>query len=101
MLAAVITAAVDEIFGGRAQRVVGLAEWRHLAVAVIVDADIEPDFRHPLRMPHRAGPGALHLLRCAPALVDNAERIDQLGLPIGLATWLVPGERSQRGKHRR
>ena len=101
MLAAVPLAAIDEIFCGRAQRVVGLAERRHLAVAVVVDADIEPDFRHPLRMSHRAGPGSLHLLRRAPALVDDAQRVDQLGLPIGFSSRLVPGERGKRGKHRR
>ena len=100
MLAAVILAAIDQILRGRAERIVGFAERRNLAVAVIVDADIEPDFRHPLRMSHRAGPRSAHLLRRRPAAIDDSERIDQFGFPIGLAARLVPGERGERGKHR-
>src|SRR6185312_1039320 len=99
MLAAVILAAIDQVFRGRAECVVGLAKGRDLAVAVVVDADIEPDLRHPLGVAHRAGPGAVHLLRRAPALVDDAQRVDELGLPISLAPRLVPGERREGGKH--
>ena len=52
----VILAAIEQIFCGGGQRVVGLAERRNLAVAIIVDAEMQPDFRHPLGMAHRAGP---------------------------------------------
>src|SRR5262249_11969856 len=100
MFAAVIVTAVDQIFRGRAERIVRLAERRDLAVAVIVDTDIQPDFRHPLRMSHRAGPGADHFLRRAPAAIDDPERVDQLAFPIGLAARLVPGERGERRKYR-
>ncbi len=101
VLAAVPLAAIDQIFRRRSQRVVGAAERRDLAIAVVVEADIEPDFGHPLRVAHRAGPGAVHFLRGAPATLHDLHRVDQLGLPIGLAPRLVPGERRQRGKHRR
>ena len=100
MLARMIFAAVEQIFRGRAERVVGLAERRNLAVAVIVDADMEPDFRHPLGVAHRTGPGAAHLLRSAPAAIDDAKRVDQLAFPIGLAARRVPGERGQRWENR-
>ena len=100
MLAAVIFAAVEQIARAGAERVVGLAERRDAAVLVVVHADIEPDFRHPLRMAHRAGPGAAHFLRRAPAAVDDLQRVDQLGFPIGAAARLVPGQRRERGKDR-
>src|SRR5215472_2467639 len=48
MLAASIAAALDEIAGRGRKRVVRRAVGRNLAVAVIVDAEMEPDFRHPL-----------------------------------------------------
>src|SRR5262249_13850493 len=83
-----------------AERVVGFAKGRYLAVAIVVDPDIEPDFRHPLRVPHRAGPRSAHLLGRAPAAIDNAQRIDELALPIGLAARLVPGKRGERRKDR-
>src|SRR5262249_39532336 len=100
MFAAVILAAIDQIFRSRAERVIRLAKWRDLAVAVIVDADIEPNLRHPLRVTHGASPGAAPLLRRAPAALDNAHRIDQLAFPIGLAPWLVPGQCGKRRKYR-
>ena len=100
MFAAVIFAAIDQIARGGAERIVGLAERRDPAVAVIVDADIEPDFRHPLGVTHRAGPGAPHLLRRAPAAIDDPQRVDQFGFPIGAAARLVPGQCGERGKHR-
>src|SRR5215218_9046014 len=56
MLAAVILATVEQIARAGAERVVGLAERRDAAVLVVVHADIEPDFRHPLRVSHRARP---------------------------------------------
>ena len=100
MFAAVIFAAIDQIARAGAQRIVGLAERRHAAVAVIVHADIEPDFRHPLGVAHRAGPGAAHFLRRAPAAIDDLQRVDQFGFPIGAAARLVPGQRGERGKYR-
>ena len=100
MLAAMIFAAVDQIARGGAQRIVGLAERRHPAVLVVIHADIEPDFRHPLGVSHGAGPRAAHLLRRAPAAIDHAQRVDQLGFPIGAAARLVPCERGERGKYR-
>ena len=100
MLAAVILAAVEQIARAGAERVVGLAERRDAAVLVVVHADIEPDFRHPLRVAHRAGPGAAHFLRRAPAAVDDFQRVDQLGFPIGAAARFVPGQRCQRRKDR-
>ena len=51
-------------------------------------------------MPHRARPRAAHLLRRAPAAIDDLQGIDQFGFPIGLAPWRVPGERRERGKYR-
>src|SRR5882724_5862243 len=100
MFAAPILAAIDQIARAAPKRIVWPAEWIDLAVAVIVEADIEPDFRHPLRVPHRAGPRADHLLGCAPALVDDAQRVDQLGFPIGAPARLAPGERRERRDHR-
>ena len=100
MFAAAIFAAIEQIARAGAQRVVGFAEWRDFPVAVVVGADIEPDFRHPLGMAHRAGPGAAHLLRRAPAAIDDLQRVDQLGFPIGAAARLVPGQCGERGKYR-
>ena len=100
VLAAPVFAAIDQIARARAERVVRPAERIDLAVAVIVETDVEPDFRHPLAVAHRAGPGADHLLRFAPALLHDAHRIDQLGLPIGAPARLAPGERRERRKHR-
>ena len=100
MFAAVILAAVEQIARAGAERIVGLAERRDAAVLVVVHADIEPDFRHPLRMAHRAGPGAAHFLRRAPAAVDDLQRVDQLGFPIGAAARFVPGQRCERRKNR-
>src|SRR5215217_151081 len=100
MFAAVVLAAVEQIARAGAERIVWLAERRDAAVLFVVHADIEPDFRHPLRMAHRAGPGAAHFLRRAPAAVDDAQRIDQLGFPIGTAARLVPGQCGERGEYR-
>ena len=100
MFAGTILAAIDQIFGGRAERVVGPAEGRDFSVAVIVDADMEPDLGHPLGMAHRAGPGAAHLWRRTPALVDNVQRIDELAFPIGFSARRIPGERGKRGEDR-
>ena len=100
VFAAVILAAVDQKARGRAQRIVGLAERRHPAVTVIIHPDIEPDLRHPLGVSHRAGPRSPHLLRRAPAAIDDLQRIDQFGFPIGAAARFVPGQRRQRGKYR-
>ena len=100
MLATVIFPAIDQITRGGTERIVRLAEWRHPAVAIVIDADIEPDLGHPLGVSHRAGPRSPHLLRRAPAAIDDAQRIDQLRLPIGAAAGFVPGERGQRRKYR-
>ena len=100
MFAAMIFAAIDQKARAGTQRIVGLAERRHPAVPVVIHADIEPDFRHPLGMPHRAGPRSPHLLRRAPAAIDDLQRVDQFGFPIGAAARFVPGERRQRGKYR-
>src|SRR3954453_2000261 len=100
MLATVIFAPVEQIPRGGAQRVVGLAERRHPAVTIVVNPDIEPDLRHPLRVSHRAGPGPAHLFRRAPAAIHYPKCVDQFGLPIGAPAWLVPRERRQRWKYR-
>src|SRR5262249_56854275 len=47
-----------------------------------------------------AGPRAAHLLGRAPAALDDDERVEELLLPIGLASRLAPGERGQRREHR-
>src|SRR5712691_12242860 len=96
MLAGAVLAALDEILRGAGERVVGLAERRHAAVAVIVEPDVEPDFRHPLGVAHGAGPGAAHFLGRAPAAIDDDEGVEQLLLPIGAAARLAPGERGER-----
>src|SRR5205823_6838890 len=100
VLAPVIFAAIDQIARGGTQCIVRLAERGHPAVMIVVDPDVEPYFRHPLGMSHGAGPGSPHLLRRAPAAIDDAQRIDQLGLPIASAARLIPGERRQRWKYR-
>src|SRR5436853_91399 len=51
-------------------------------------------------MAHRARPGADHLLRRSPAFLDDAQRVDQLGLPIRAPARLAPGKRGECGKHR-
>ena len=33
-------------------------------------------------------------------LIDDIQRVDQLGFPIGAPARLVPGERGKRGKYR-
>src|SRR6201999_2126000 len=48
VFAAMILAAIDEKARGRAERIVRFSERRYPAVMVVVDADIEPDLRHPL-----------------------------------------------------
>src|SRR5215470_1721729 len=58
MLATAVLAALNEIARGRGERIVGTAERRDPAVAVVVDADVEPHFRHPLGVSHGAGPRA-------------------------------------------
>src|SRR6185369_5931115 len=85
MLTSVIFAAIDQIARGGTQCIVRFPERRHPAVMIVVDPNVEPYFRHPLGMSHGAGPGSPHFLRRAPAAVDDAERIDQLGLPIASA----------------
>src|SRR5207248_7336907 len=95
VLAAPVFAAVDQITRATPECVVRLAEWIDLAVAVVVEADIEPDFRHPLRVAHGARPRADHLLRIAPAFVHDAQRVDQLRLPVRATAGLAPGERSE------
>src|SRR6266404_3940111 len=99
MFAAVILAAIDQIPRAGAERIVGLAERRHPAVAIVIHPDIEPDFRHPLGMPHRTGPRAPHLFRATPAAIDDFQRVDQFGFPIGAAPRLVPGEGGERWKY--
>src|SRR5262249_38960002 len=100
MLAPAILTALHEKTGGRAQRIIGPPERTHTSVAIVIHADVEPDLRHPLRMPHGARPGAAHLLRRSPAALNNHERIEQLLLPIFLAARFTPGERRQSGKNR-
>src|SRR6267378_1185594 len=100
MFAAVILAAVDQKARAGTQRVIGLAERRYSSILVVIHPDIEPDFRHPLGMPHRAGPRSPHLLGRAPAAIDDLEGVDQLGFPIGAAARFVPGKRRQRRKYR-
>src|SRR5262249_10030143 len=96
VLAGAILAALDEILRSAGESVVGLAERRHPAVAVVVEPDIEPHLRHPLGMAHGARPGAAHLLGRAPAPLDDDERVEQFLLPIGAAARLSPRERRER-----
>ena len=100
MLAAPIVAALDEKARGRCQRVVRRTVGRDFAVAVIVDAHIQPDFRHPLGVAHGAGPGADHFLRRAPAALNDDQSVDQLPLPIGAPARFAPGQRRQRRNDR-
>jgi len=53
-----------------------------------------------LRMAHRAGPGAAHLGRIAPAAFDDHERVEQFLFPIGAPARLAPGQGRERGKDR-
>ena len=102
MLAGAILAALDEILRGASKRVVGLAERTYPAVAVVIEPDIEPHLRHPLGMAHSAGPGTAHLLGCAPAVLDDDERVEQFLLPISAPPRLAPrkgGERRDDGPH--
>ena len=71
VLAAPVFPALDEIAGGRSERVVRRAERRNLAVAIVVDTDMQPDLRHPLGVAHGAGPGADHLLWRAPTALHD------------------------------
>src|SRR5258706_6154449 len=100
MFAAAILAAIDQKARAGTEPLVGLAERRSPAIPVVIHPYIEPDFRHPLGMSHRAGPRSPHLLRRAPAVIDDPQRVNQLSLPIGAATRFVPGERRQRWKYR-
>ena len=100
MLVAMVLAAIDQITRAGAERVVGFSKRRHPAVLVVVHSDIEPNFRHPLGVPHGAGPRPPHLIRRAPAAIDDLQCVDQLGFPIGAAARLVPCQRRERGKYR-
>ena len=97
MFAAPVFAALDKKTRRRAERVVRRAERRNLAVAVIVDAEMQPDLRHPLGMAHGAGPGADHFRGRTPAALNNLQRVDQFVFPIFAPARLAPGERGQRG----
>jgi hypothetical protein len=61
---------------------------------------MQPDFRHPLGMPHGAGPGAHHFFRRAPATLNDRQGIDQFAFPIAAAARLGPCQRRQRRDHR-
>src|SRR6185437_9090877 len=98
--AAAIAAALDEIARGAGERVVGLAEGRGAPVVVVVDAHVQPHLRHPLGVAHRAGPGADHLGGLRPAPVDDGERIEQLGFPVGAPARLAESERGERRNDR-
>ena len=100
MLAAAILAAVHQVTRGRGERIVRAAERADLAVAVVVHAHVEPDFRHPLRVAHGARPGAAHLLGRAPTALDDDECVEQFLLPIGATARLAPRERRERGDDR-
>ena len=100
MLAAPVFAALDEVARRRAERVVRRPERRDLAVAVIVDAGMEPDFGHPLSVAHGARPRADHFCRRTPALLNDGQRVDQLGFPVFAPPRLGPCQRRQRGNDR-
>src|SRR5258706_7436104 len=100
MFAAAILAAIDQKARAGTERIVGLAERRYPAIPVVIHPDMEPDFRHPLSMSHRAGPRSPHLLRRAPAAIDDFKRVDQFGFPIGATARFVPGECRERWKYR-
>ena len=54
--AAAVFAAIDEVLRAAPERVVRLVEGIDLAIAVIVDTDVEPHLGHPLGMSHGACP---------------------------------------------
>ena len=83
-----------------ASAVVGLAERRDAAVVVVIDAHVQPDLRHPLGVTHGAGPRADHLGGLRPAALDDDQRVEQFGFPIGAPARLAPGQRRQRRDHR-
>ena len=62
VLAAAISAALDQILRGAGDRVIGLAEGRNASITIVIDATCEPYLRHPLGVAHGARPGAAHLL---------------------------------------
>src|SRR3954454_5068249 len=89
-------AALNEVARGRTERVVRPPERIDAAVAVVIEADVQPHFRHPLGVAHRTGPGAVHLGRCRPATLDDHEGIEKFLLPIGPSARLAPGECGKR-----
>ena len=99
-LAAPVVSALDQEARRAGKRIVRLAERRGAAVAVIVDAHVEPHLRHPLRVTHRACPRADHLLGFGPAAVDDGECVEQFGFPIFSPARLAPGEGGERGNDR-
>ena len=98
--AAAILAALEQIARGAGQRIVRLAEGIDAAVMVEIDAHVQPYLGHPLRVTHGAGPGADHLRRLRPAAIDDGQRVEQLGFPIGAPPRLAVGQRRERRDHR-
>src|SRR5262249_54868491 len=96
VLAAPVFSALHEIARGRAKGVVGSAERVDASVAVVVEADVQPDLRHPLGVAHGAGPGAAHLGWVAPAALGDDEPIAQLLPPTGAPPRLTPGQCGER-----
>jgi len=54
--AASVISALEQVACRAGEGIVRLAERRCPAVAVVVDAHVQPNLRHPLRVAHRAGP---------------------------------------------
>jgi hypothetical protein len=51
-------------------------------------------------VPHGAGPGAAHLLGCAPATLDDDQRVEEFLFPVAPPPRLAPGERAERREDR-
>src|ERR1700730_1770662 len=102
MLAATISAALDEILRRAGNRVIGPAEGRDASVPIVIDAHVEPNLPHPLGVADGTRRGAAHLLRCAPATLYDHQRVEQLLFPVGFPPRLPPcqsGERRNDGAH--
>src|SRR5262249_53673152 len=69
---------------------------RDAPIPVTVNAHVEPDLRHPLRVSHGAGPGADHVFFVRPTAFDDEESIEELSFPIGASARLAPSQCRQR-----
>src|SRR5262249_28683017 len=98
--AAAILAALKNIAGSAGKCIVGGSEGRDSPVPIEVDAHVEPYLRHPLGVPHGAGPGTDHFAWNRPATLDDQERVEELLLPIGAPARFPPSQGRQRRQYR-